>query len=166
MIGCLVFITMFFGCKNHTQEEKEIVRKINAIYADKTDVYSRNIDSELYSDSLIMLLNKVIAATRADEERIRLSDHPTDKPILLEGSIFSSLYDGYSGYNIRELKINGENANIIMDFEYDGIKKKSWTDTVILIKRNGWKLENVLFNREYTLDKDLKDRLNKVLAGY
>ena len=104
--------------------------------------------------------------TELDVKRVHNSDFPTDKPFQFEGSVFTSLSDGYSKYTITTISINNNKAYVTIDFEYNSIPKVKWTDKVVLINNNGWKIDNILFSKIAGC-KDLKQLLHypSVKAG-
>lgn len=114
----------------------------------------------MFSKDLLNKLNNVKTITKKDEERIKKSEFPTDKPIQIEGSVFSSLYEGYSKYTIQKISVKGNHAEAIIDFE-NSLYKESWSDKIILVKESGWKIDNVLFSKDNF--KDLKEKLNAII---
>jgi hypothetical protein len=162
-ISChlLILLTMI-SCNNIGSDQKEIENKIHSLYAMKESIYEVTVDTNLFSKDLVGELNKLKLIRKMDEERIRKSEHPTDKPIMIEGSIFSSLMDGYSEYSIREISIEDSSAEVKVEFIYPSDPVEKWLDKVILVNEKGWKIDDVIFSSPMTKDKNLKERLSAV----
>ncbi|SQB28810.1 hypothetical protein [Chryseobacterium jejuense] len=86
------------------------------------------------------------------------SDHPDEKPLIFEGAIFSSLYEGYTGYTIKSIRIHDKTAEALVQFEYNtAFPKESWTDVIQLIDTDkGWKIDNIIFDKKLTILRILK----------
>ena len=118
--------------------------------------------------SLTTLLDRTAAAEKADRERVSKSDHPTDKPHLIEGEIFTSLYEGYDKYKLAGVIRKGDAYLVPVNFS-NTTYKVDWQDTFVLKKEQGWKIDNVLFNgknkpRTYTGTCDMLQAFLKVAA--
>lgn len=161
---------LFTGCIKKDNHSEEITGKLKTFYASygkSGDVlYERSIPENLFSPDLGKMLQKAVATSKADIERVKKSDHPTDKPLLLEGSIFTSLYEGYTDYKIRSVDVKENSkplsANAIVDLENNNFPDTRWTDTVQLINLSGkdWRINNIKFDRingSGTLKTGLKD---------
>ncbi|MGU3375664.1 hypothetical protein [Chryseobacterium sp. M5A1_1a] len=165
-LGILIFFT---SCsKNNPQSaissSTAIDTKVNELYTkygkSNDAVYNQPIPADLFSQDLKKALENAINASKADIEKVKNSDHPDEKPLLFEGAIFSSLYEGYTSYKIQSVTINGNNADARVQFEYNMASPKVlWTDTVHLINSDkGWKVDNVTFD-SIGNSKDLKASL-------
>lgn len=120
------------------------------------------------SSDLGALIDRAVAAEKADREKVRQSAYPTDKPHLIEGDVFTSLYEGYDKYEIARVIQNGNEARVPVTFTNTPYKI-SWQDTVVLKNENGWKIDDVLFNgkdkpRTYSGTRDLLQSFLKVAA--
>lgn len=149
------------SCGN-SRHEKEIQLKTDQLYASQTNIYGKDPDPTLFDANIVAAIKKVQQITKEDEERIKKSDMPTDTPILLEGSVFTSLYDGYTSYKLKEVNVNGNSAKAVVEFVYNDTPKIVWNDTLIFINKNGWKISNIVFTTKYSNHKDLKERLHSV----
>ncbi len=158
----LIALTLLLtSCMSSLSDNKEINNKLSQLYSKQQDIYTTKIDTNLFSKDLVIKLNKVISSTKKDQERIKISEFPTDKPIQFEGSVFSSLYEGYSKYSIEKITIKGNKAVALLNFE-NSLYKDSWSDEVVLVKENGWKIDNVLFSKKNSLIKNLKEKLKTI----
>ena len=148
-----------FGCKKHSTEQ-EIKTKINQLYSKKRVFYDNVPDTTLFSNSILKKIMNVQEITKDDIERIKKSKYPTDKPIILEGSWYTSLYEGFSKYTIKKIFIKDNTAEAVIEFEFNSRPKEIWTDDVILIHKNDWKINNIIFSNKYNGPRDLKAKLN------
>lgn len=155
-VGLLLLFTV--GCKNKVTRQ-EVETKINQLYSNQESIYGKAVDTNLFSKDLVKKIKNVQEITKADEERIKNSNSPTDKPVMLEGSVFTSLYEGFSKYTIKELSIKDNTAEAVVEFEYNySTPKIIWSDKVNLVNENGWKIDNVQLY-------DLKKRLASIIAN-
>ena len=153
----LGFAFFLFSCNHHKKDAIEIKQLVNSIYSEQKNLYEMNIDSSEFSRDLESKMNETIHRTMLDEMRIKNSESPTDKPYMIEGSVLSSLYDGYSKYEIKEIRIFNHSAKVVVEFENKSSTPiLNWKDTLVLINEGGWKLDNVIYNKKNTLSKDLK----------
>ena len=77
---------------------------------------------------------------------------------MIEGDVFSSLYEGQDAVKIGDIKIEGNKATAEVEFtntEY----KLTWKDVVILVQENGWKIDDVLYTGHKVDVKGTKDGL-------
>lgn len=139
------------------------------------NIYNKTIPKDLFSSDLKTILEKSIKASKANIERIKNSPNPTDKPLLLEGSVFSSLYEGFTTYKIKSIQIMestnpiGTAAKVTIEFEYSGSSPHIiWTDKVHLVDSfdAGWRIDNIIFEPALSGGvEDLKKRLNYFLLN-
>ncbi|AZA76714.1 hypothetical protein EG347_03870 [Chryseobacterium sp. G0186] len=147
-----------------TSSNAAIELKVNELYTkygkSNDAVYNQPIPDDLFSKDLKGAVENAINASKADIEKVKNSDHPDEKPLLFEGAIFSSLYEGYTSYKIQSVNINGDKADAHVQFEYNMASPKiSWTDTVHLIHSDKeWKVDNITFD-SIGNSKDLKKSL-------
>lgn len=171
------------GCKkneNNAQlsSDPEITKKINELYAvfghSNEELYRKQFPKDLFSSDLQKILENAIDTSTSDIENVKKSDHPTDKPLLLEGAVFSSLYEGYTSYTIQSIHVIedaqglGTAADVKVGFEYTlDSPKIVWTDTVRLIKvpKDGWRIDNINFDNKMGGSKNLKTSLGHFISG-
>jgi len=77
-----------------------------------------------------------------------INKFPVEKPPLIEGDLFSSLYEGPTSFNIANSKMNGDSATVFVDFTYSDSstsdKPFKWQDAVHLIVETGkWKISDI-----------------------
>jgi hypothetical protein len=158
----LLIVLAIISCNRIDPDQKEIENRIHSLYAMKESIYEVAVDTSLFSRKLVEELNNLKRVRKMDEERIRKSEHPTDKPIMIEGSIFSSLMDGYSEYSVKEISIKDSYAEVMVEFTYPSDPVEKWQDKVILVNEKGWKIDDVIFSSPMTKDKNLKERIKSV----
>ncbi|MFP3831543.1 hypothetical protein [Chryseobacterium sp. SIMBA_028] len=165
-LGILLF---FVSCeKNKSQSTADsnttVESKVNELYTkygkSNDAVYNQPIPDDLFSQDLKKVLENAINASKEDIEKVKNSDHPDEKPLIFEGAIFSSLYEGYTSYKVQSIVVNGKTADARVQFEYNMASPKvSWVDTVHLINSDkGWKIDNITFD-SIGSSKDLKASL-------
>jgi hypothetical protein len=174
-----VFLTLT-ACKKSENAPKavnsdaEITQKINQMYSvygkSSEAMYDNPFSDTIFSSGLKKTLDEAVKASNEDIEKVKKSAHPEDKPQVFEGSVFTSLYEGYTTYKILSVKmIDGSNpAKSEVSVEFENSKetpKITWTDKVNLINSgNGWKIDNINFDKKIT-DSDLKKSLKAFMEG-
>ena len=101
---------------------------------------------------------------KAQEEFI--AKYPDEKPPLIEGDLFSSLFEGPTSFEIAKSEIEVDRAKVLVKFTYVDPRPKfgstAWNDRYILVKDNSrWLIDDV----EYLGNWDFaqKGRLTDVL---
>ncbi|MBV8327573.1 hypothetical protein [Chryseobacterium sp.] len=145
-------------------ENAAITKTINDMYyqygKSNEAVYRKPISDTAFSPDLKKKLEHAINISKDDIEKVKKSDHPDEKPLIFEGAIFSSLYEGYTGYTIQSIAIHDQKAKVSLRFKYNkSYPEVTWTDTIHLIHSgNYWKIDNITF-APVGSSKDLKTRL-------
>lgn len=177
---CLSIFLLFISCKKNETKPKvsadaEITQKVKMLYSiygkSSNVIYDQPIPKNMFSPELEKTFQEAINTSISDIENVKKSDHPTDKPLLMEGSIFTSLYEGYTSYKIESIDVmkstkpSGMAANVTVSLEnsnYPNEKDVKWIDTIYLINSvdSGWRIDNIKFN-----NGDLKSNLNSFISG-
>jgi hypothetical protein len=152
-----------FQDPNQLKQIEEVVKKN---YDIQEGIYGKTLDTTLFSKRLLIKLVSEQKRFEIEVETIKKSKHPTEKPSMLEGSVFSSLIDGYTAYRIEGIKIYESKAMALVEFEYASTPSEIWQDTLIFIKQNGWKIDNIKFNPRITATKDLYEKLENVTCPF
>ena len=160
ILCCCVLLLFAFGCRKESANPMEIRSVITRFYAQPQVGEGPAEDTNLMSVNLKKQLHAASEITRQDEIRIQNSESPTDKPLLIEGAVFSGLYDGYSQFRIGTITVKKDKAEVLMHFELGPEFKEDWVDTVELISEKGWKIDNVRFANKVSVFKDLKEKLD------
>ncbi|MEY8760838.1 hypothetical protein [Chryseobacterium tongliaoense] len=167
-------LLLFTGCikkDNHSEEITGKLKTFYATYGKSSDVlYEKTISKDLFSPDLGKVIQKAVAVSKADIEKVKKSNHPTDKPLLLEGSIFTGLYEGFTAYKIRSIEVKENSkplsANVTVDLENNNFPDTRWSDIVQLINVSGegWRIDNIKFD---TINGSgtLKASLNDFISG-
>ncbi|PRB04883.1 hypothetical protein CQ046_06285 [Chryseobacterium sp. MYb7] len=156
--------------KPSISSDAAINEKVNALYTQygksNEAVYNNPIPDTLFSQDLKKVLEDAINASKADIEKVKKSDHPDEKPLIFEGAIFSSLYEGFTSYKIKSVKVQDNTAEALVAFEYNhAAPKEKWMDTVHLTNtEKGWRVDNVTFDKIGN-SKDLKARLTEFVQS-
>jgi hypothetical protein len=156
-LSFLLFSLM--ACTRSEEAAKAVEHKIHDLYSARDYIYGEEVDSLLFSEDIVRRIWSVRETTEADRVRISKSEYPTDKPLLLEGAVFSSLYDGFTSFSIAEVEVVEKTARVVVDFEYGSTPPERWKDTVLLVDEHGWKVDNVRFDPKYGGAKDLKSKV-------
>ncbi|GEN74685.1 hypothetical protein [Chryseobacterium hagamense] len=136
-------------------------------------LYNQPVAHGLFTPQIRKEIEEIVKASKEDIERIKKSAHPEDKPLLLEGSVFTSLYEGYTKYQIgpveiRTIKPNIRTADAVIEFKNtDVAPKMAWREKVHLINTSGagWEIDNITFDKIAQV-KDLKTKLNDLRAEF
>ncbi|EEI93809.1 hypothetical protein HMPREF0765_0662 [Sphingobacterium spiritivorum ATCC 33300] len=153
---CLCAVFLISCSKN---EDAEIRKTVTDFFSNK--VHYGAVDRQLISPDLALLIDKAISREKDDAEKVAKSDHPGDKPLMIEGDIFTSLYEGQDTFQIDTIKVKGDSAFVVVQFANTGYKE-SWKDEVVLIKKETWRIDNVYFGEEKDL-KSTKDVLKQLI---
>jgi hypothetical protein len=90
--------------------------------------------------------------------RVKASEFPNDKPLILEGEIFAGLYEGFTGHEIAGESISDGQAVVQVRFRNDHYNV-TWTDDVVLVDEDGWKIDNVRYTQKLAGLLGLRDVL-------
>jgi hypothetical protein len=158
-------IILFSGCEN---AEQEVNDSIVHFYKNHPTHYWE-VDKKLLSQELNSLLEKTAIRGQLDVETIAKSTSPYDKPILLEYAIFASRLEGELGFAVNKISINGNQARVVMDFTSTWVATNDvdkWSDEVILINEDGWKVDDVIYSKDDWNTANSLDTLKHVLLDF
>jgi hypothetical protein len=161
IISCISILILTACSNNELNNKNEIEKRLTEFFFNQESIYNKTHDF-LISYSLLDKIEGIRSITNKDVYNIKKSNHTTDKPIMLEGSVFTSLYDGFTKYKILDIEITGNTAQAVVNFVYNSKPQIKWTDTIILIKENKWKIENVKFDAKTSYYKDLNEKLDPI----
>jgi hypothetical protein len=181
-----IYLSLFlflFSCKKNDsglkaqEPDAEVTRVLEKFYSQygrsAEALYNQPVARELFTPQIRQEIEEIVNASKKDIERIKKSAHPDDKPLILEGSVFTSLYEGYTKYQVRSVQIrtikpNVKTADAVIEFENtDVAPKMTWKENVHLIHPSGagWEIDNITFDKIAQV-KDLKTRLNDLRAEF
>lgn len=156
---------LFTSCKENEKRTKtseaQISSKVNQMYTYDKSAKLLPIPNDLLSSDLEKLVTETEKVSKKDEERIKNSKHPFDKPMTLESSLMTDAPDAHTGFKIKKITEKGNTAEVVTEFQYDYTVPKSVIETrTILINKNGWKIDNIIYT------KDPKDNLKTSLQDF
>ncbi|MCR9015502.1 nuclear transport factor 2 family protein [Aquiflexum gelatinilyticum] len=158
ILVCSIYILM--GCGNN--QEAEIKNVVEGFYSGY-DGNFRTADTVMISKELQNLISKAIEKEIYEAKKMKESDFPTDKPMMIEGDVFTSLYEGHNSASIEEISMEGQVAHVKIIFQntaYNHI----WSDQIILIKENNtWKIDNVVYEGQQQDFPDLQSNLKRLI---
>jgi hypothetical protein len=161
-IASLFFLFLFFilGCNQADVNESR--KTIDVFYGQYKPGDYRVVDKSLLSKAFGEKINLASAKQAASAEELKAMGS-TDKPLMIEGDIYTSLYEGATSHEIGQIdNVNG-NMKAVVKFVNDPYKH-NWTDTVILIKEDGsWKIDNVLYTAKQGSARSVRDVLDVFL---
>lgn len=141
-------ITLIACASNQSNEPEKVIQKI---YATPNPFRNENLDVTLFSDKLYQLISAAKLTEKKSRESILHSKTPTDKPIIVEGEIFASLYEGYSGWEILGKQQKADTMSLTVEFTHIGYQQV-WKDQLVCIRENGnWKFDNVIYGKPTNL---------------
>ena len=107
-------------------------------------------------------------AAAMDAARVRqklyIDEHPDDKPPLVEGDLFSSLFEGTEGVTPNGTEVQGDAARVTLSMRYgEGDQATRWKDVVVLGKDGGsWCIDDVEYRGNWPFAN--KGKLSTTLA--
>jgi signal recognition particle subunit SEC65 len=167
LILCVLMGFMACNQKNKTNNEnKEKIKSTlkKMYYEDRHNKYPLN-DTLIFSRKIVELNRLCDSITNVDVERIAKSNHPTDKPVLREGSRISSMYEGVNDFKIKEIKTVNKKIEVTVTLSNKQYPtQKQWDEKIIFIDQNGLKIENIYFNKDIL--SAIKPNLKKSLMNF
>lgn len=108
------------------------------------------------------LTDAIERARRRQNQFIR--QHPDDKPPHIEGNLFGSLSEGFTGVESATLKAGGDPTTVTVGFVYDDGTDTAarWSDDVLLLCEQGqWRMDDVIYrgNWDFAPQGRLRERL-------
>ena len=103
-----------------------------------------------YSPFLSPAFEKLLTEAAAAEARFIKANKGS--PPLIEGDLFTSLFEGATAFRIGACKEGSVKASCAVDLTYDDRKEapSRWTDTVTLTKTNaGWRVDDIEYGASW-----------------
>jgi hypothetical protein len=97
-----------------------------------------------YAPFISAALDKLLADGNAAE--IKFNKANKDSPPLIEGDLFTSMFEGATSYKVGVCKVSGAQASCAVNLVYDDKKDAPtrWTDTVYLTKAKAdWRVDDI-----------------------
>jgi hypothetical protein len=145
--------------------------RVHAFLLDCYGLRFRGLPQPAQVDALTVHLSPILISRlkRAyDGQQAYARRFPGDKPPLIEGDLFSSLFEGPTSYAIAEVVPDGERARVLVKFTFTdpatGQVVRTWNDRYLVVRGprvGGWLVEDV----EYLGDWDFasKGKLSEAL---
>ena len=105
----------------------------------------RQADQTFLSQALAAALQSAVEGEKESAARIKASEFPTDKPLLLEGEIFTGLYEGFTGFEVGPEGVKDGQTVVEVRFRNEPYNV-TWTDEVVLVDEGGWKIDDVRYS--------------------
>lgn len=158
IISILVVLVTIVSCQNKSSN-KEIEKNIEMLFSKQENFTEIANKKDVFSEKISSKFKDLMQLIKEDEERLKNSTTPTDKPTSVDGSVLTSLIDGFHKYKIKNIEVKDKIAVATVEFEYESTPKTIWTDKIIFIEENGWKIDNIEFDVKLSYIKDLIKRL-------
>jgi hypothetical protein len=142
-----------------------------AFYAHSTGLHADGIPDP----TLLAKLKPVVSAALNDAlnaaslAETRFMARNKNAPPLLEGDIFSSLFEGATRFSVTACQVSGAQGQCSVSLGYDDKSGKptAWSDTLVLVKEGGvWRADDVRYGGKWAFANSgtLRDTL-KLAAG-
>jgi hypothetical protein len=94
-------------------------------------------------------LNQALADASAAEARFKARNK--DSPPLIEGDIFSSLFEGPTAFKIGACQGDAaiQRCAVALSRQDPGQKPAAWTDTLVLANSGGWKVDDIAYDANF-----------------
>ena len=112
-------------------------------------------------------LNQLLAEAKR-KQADHAKQYPNEKPPLIEGDLFSSLFEGPTGYSVESVSSKNGFCRVVIRFvhadpQIENGKPSSWKDAVIVKQENGrWVIDDIEYLGEWEFKPGKK--LSEVLA--
>ena len=112
-------------------------------------------------------LDKLLAQAAAAQARFAKANK--NSPPLLEGDLFTTMFEGATSYKVGACKGDGRKGSCAIDLVYDNKHDTPthWTDTLYLVmSANGWRVDDIGYggNWEYANHGRLTQTLHQAIT--
>jgi hypothetical protein len=161
-VSGLIDSVEYFLSQYHFPDSWEIAEKV---FSRPNPFRNDSLENIAFSSELTQWVKESKQTEVVSRKAILQSKAPTDKPLLIEGEIFTSLFEEYNKYvpsdtaycTMKEIKIP-------FAFENTHYKEK-WTDTILLVHQNtSWYVHDVLYGRKSQYSS-LQERLKAFIRA-
>jgi len=119
-------------------------------------------DRARYAPFLSSALDKLLTDAGAAEARFAKANK--DSPPLIEGDLFSSMFEGATSVQVTACSGDGRSGHCAVKLEYAETagKPTDWTDTIYLVKtESGWRVDDIAYGASWAFGN--KGRLTQTL---
>ncbi len=152
-IGLTSALLVTFACSaSGASDELEARRATNAFYRVYLRLHPSGVPTKeqqvhlrrIISQRLAILLQRAAAAEQKYFETMK-----GEAPPLVEGDLFTSLFEGASLFSVNSCNTRRESATCLVDLKYTDPRDRSvvaWRDRVFLIRgQGGWAVDDIEF---------------------
>ena len=120
-------------------------------------------DMNAYRAFLCPSLSAAMDAARV-RQKLYIDENPDDKPPMVEGDLFSSLFEGTDVVTPAGTEVQGDTARVTLSMRFgEGDGAARWKDTVLLAKDQGsWCIADVEYRGDWPFAN--KGKLSTTLA--
>ncbi|MBU3714899.1 MAG: DUF3828 domain-containing protein [Ferruginibacter sp.] len=151
-------ILFFSSCAVKSNDANNTVDSFFNAY--KSDF--RTVNKNLITKALSEKIDSAIAKEKYDAKRLK-DLQSTDKPLMIEGDIFTSIYEGYTSFRIKQTKADGKKASVVVAFENKNYNFTWENEVILLLENNTWRIDDVLYTDKRGAGKSTKDVLSAFL---
>ena len=120
-----------------------------------------------YAPYISPALDTLLAQATAAQTRFAKANK--DSPPLIEGGLFSTMFEGATSYKVGACKGDAKRGSCAIDLTYDNKRDAPtrWTDTLYLVRSaGGWRVDDIGYggNWEYANHGRLSETLRQAIA--
>ena len=124
-------------------------------------------DRAKYSPFISPALDSLLQRAAVAEDRFAKANK--NSPPLVEGDLFSSLFEGATGLSVGACSGDGASGRCTVNLTYadPGNKPVSWSDTVLLVNTpGGWRVNDIAYGGTWAFGNKgkLSETLNQVIG--
>ncbi len=168
LVSSLLLITQsFYACQKTGPDQT-----VNKFYGVYLELHSFGVPNEgeqaQYSPYISTELSELLKRAN-DAEKKHHTATKGEEPPMVEGDLFTSLFEGASSFKIDSCESNDATAFCTVEFKYLNPGDKSeveWKDKAYLVKNNrGWAVDDIeyLGDWQFMHKGRLKNLLNEVI---
>jgi len=104
------------------------------------------------SPFITVQLDQLLAAGDEAEARYAKATH-NESPPIIEGDLFTSLFEGATAFKIGACKADGDRGRCAVFLTYDDHSGKpvNWTDTAMLARtKDGWRIDDIAYGGNWS----------------
>jgi hypothetical protein len=111
-------------------------------------------------------LRNLLGAASREQQRC-VKQFPDDKPPWIEGDIFSSNFEGFTGVVAQASKLSSTGRSVVLRFTYvEGRHRVRWTDTLILVSDSGkWLVQDIYYHAKFAFTSGFGSNLQASLKS-
>jgi len=157
----ILFLFFMIGCRQ--QDQQSAIKTIDAFYGQYKPGDYRVVDKYLLSKTFLQKIDQASVKQAASAQQLKALGS-TDKPLMIEGDIYTSLYEGATSHETGQVDKTDDHIKATVKFTNDPYKQ-NWSDTVVLIKEEGsWKIDNVLYTSKQGAARSASEVLDQFLG--